>query len=215
MKKTTMDLLKNILLVVLIAAVSILLYDKFTQKDSDQGGQPIQAAQVNQEYQGGQVADQGVQGNQEEQAVQAYTDNYLDITIDGVRYVMQLKKTEIYGRKIHANYVTYDPRGNELMRVKIQLPDDIGPGRYSSGNTSERIWIVIDEGSDNKLCYAITNKAVDLGVRVDQGELDLNIISRSADWLTYTGTFTATAIDTAGTKEMTVTNATFAFTIED
>ncbi len=135
--------------------------------------------------------------------------NYMEATVDGTRYTFEAKYARLERNRISISYQAYNVRGEVVCSVLLSLDKNIAPGYYTSENSTALIVT-----SNMMQAHGGTTN----GFHKRLGNFNLNLTYRSADWLTYEGSFSALLVKEAsmvsGRKTMEIKDATFRFTIQ-
>ncbi len=132
------------------------------------------------------------------------------VNIDGTDYVFYLKEADLsYGNQIEATYITFNPRGEMLYRLRIQLDKDIPTGSYTNKDRTYDNDIYLDTEY-----YSSTNVwGKSYRASYSRGSFDLNLSYRSDDWMTYEGSFTGSLNYTMRDNNISISCSYFNFTM--
>jgi len=151
----------------------------------------------------------GASASAQETFQQAPLANALSATIKGMSYTFEMTEAKVdsFSGYIKAKYVAYNPRGEKAYTITLTLPGDVAPGKYSSANGDKALNIIMSDGVKTRAAFAGNV------IMPGQGEYVMTLDSRSADWLTYQGSFSAMVTMSNGGDAVEISNANFAFTL--
>ena len=147
--------------------------------------------------------------------------NRMTAEVNRSKYTLQLEKAEIFnGTEIRASYVALDPRGDVMFQIVLYLDKDIAPGHHDSDidwanhqarQARSNVYLGTSFYSRAMKVYVYDSSSGAYQTNTDDGGYTLELTSRSSDWMTYEGTFSALA--TKRDLGVTIENASFSFTI--
>lgn len=136
---------------------------------------------------------------QDAQAAGTLTGNYLIATINGAETVFTLRSANVIGtgsyNALHVDYVCVSPLGTDEWRLSFWFNLGDPAGTLYQTTSSQKVCRIL-------VTYGVTNMLYGASLARDDSDsesvYELAIISRSADWRTYTGSFRATLLPMPG-----------------
>ena len=135
--------------------------------------------------------------------------NALTATIDGAVYSFEMTsaKVDSFSKSINVKYEAYNPRGEKAYRMTLIFPGDVAPGQYASSKGEKALNITFSDGKFTRGAF------VGSVIMPGQGSYNMTLNSRSADWRTYQGSFSAVVTMSNGDRPVRIENANFSFTL--